>query len=150
MLFHSVSSFLSIKKLLFLRFIFKNSKILSVLNTIFIVYFETHYCYHKIKLTCSISPYFLQIFAQIFKKKKVIWNWTLIKINKSFPSGSVFKFFSEFYLQKRRLLYVFAGQRSKEYLNDFFTYNVDTGQIDIITDGTKKDTGGRVFVLYRW
>lgn len=42
---------------------------------------------------------------------------------------------------KRRLLYVFAGQRSKEYLNDFFTYNVDTGQIDIITDGTKKDSG---------
>lgn len=59
------------------------------------------------------------------------------------------KFFSKFYLQKRRLLYVFAGQRSKEYLNDFFTYNVDTGQIDIITDGTKKDSGGRVFVLYR-
>ncbi|CAG2121490.1 unnamed protein product, partial [Medioppia subpectinata] len=28
--------------------------------------------------------------------------------------------------QKLRLLYVFAGQRQKEYLSDFFTYNVDT------------------------
>ncbi|XP_062574316.1 muskelin-like isoform X1 [Saccostrea cucullata] len=41
---------------------------------------------------------------------------------------------------KRRLLYVFAGQRAKEYLNDFFTYNVDTGLIDIISDGSKKDS----------
>ena len=49
-----------------------------------------------------------------------------------------------FVLQRRRLLYIFAGQRSKEYLNDFFTYNVDTGQIDVITDGSRKDSqGGR-------
>ncbi|XP_033744964.1 muskelin-like isoform X1 [Pecten maximus] len=41
---------------------------------------------------------------------------------------------------KRRVLYVFAGQRAKEYLNDFFSYNVDTGQIEIIADGSKKET----------
>lgn len=71
------------------------------------------------------------------------------KRNKFFIFGSIFKIFSEFYLQKRRLLYVFAGQRLKEYLNDFFIYNVDIGQIDIIIDGIKKDLGGKVFVLYR-
>ncbi|KAF8793796.1 Muskelin like protein [Argiope bruennichi] len=36
---------------------------------------------------------------------------------------------------KKRLLYIFAGQRSKEYLSDFFTYNVDTDKIEIICDG---------------
>lgn len=53
------------------------------------------------------------------------------------------RIFDLFDLQKRRLLYVFAGQRAKEYLHDFFTYNVDTGQIEVITDGTKKDSGGK-------
>ncbi|KAL0278114.1 UNVERIFIED_CONTAM: hypothetical protein PYX00_000022 [Menopon gallinae] len=38
-----------------------------------------------------------------------------------------------------RQLFVFAGQRSKEFLNDFFTYNVDTGEIHIISDGTKRE-----------
>ncbi|XP_033208683.1 muskelin isoform X2 [Belonocnema kinseyi] len=32
-----------------------------------------------------------------------------------------------------RKLYIFAGQRSKEYLNDFFTYEVDTTQIEQIS-----------------
>ncbi|KAK3101684.1 hypothetical protein FSP39_005447 [Pinctada imbricata] len=46
---------------------------------------------------------------------------------------------------RRRLLYIFAGQRSKEHLNDFFTYNVDSGHIEVIADGSKKDSqGGRV------
>lgn len=34
---------------------------------------------------------------------------------------------------------MFAGQRSKEFLNDFFTYNVDTGEIHVISDGTKRE-----------
>lgn len=38
-----------------------------------------------------------------------------------------------------RKLYIFAGQRSKEYLNDFFTYNVDTGVVETVTDGTRRD-----------
>nr|CAD7399137.1 unnamed protein product [Timema cristinae] len=38
-----------------------------------------------------------------------------------------------------RKLFVFAGQRSKEYLNDFFTYNVDTQEIQQISEGTKKE-----------
>lgn len=43
---------------------------------------------------------------------------------------------------RKRCLYIFAGQRSKEFLNDFLTYNIDTGQIDMIVDGTKKDSQG--------
>ncbi|KAL3852859.1 hypothetical protein ACJMK2_016468 [Sinanodonta woodiana] len=39
----------------------------------------------------------------------------------------------------KRVLYIFAGQRSKQYLNDFFMYNVDTNQIEIISDGVRKD-----------
>ncbi|XP_035224067.1 muskelin-like isoform X2 [Stegodyphus dumicola] len=40
--------------------------------------------------------------------------------------------------EKSRLLYIFAGQRNRarEYLNDFFAYNVDTNQITIICDGS--------------
>ncbi|XP_054277610.1 muskelin isoform X2 [Macrosteles quadrilineatus] len=37
-----------------------------------------------------------------------------------------------------RKLFIFAGQRSKEYLNDFLTYDVDTGVIRVISDGSKK------------
>jgi hypothetical protein len=49
---------------------------------------------------------------------------------------------------RKRCLYIFAGQRSKEFLNDFFTFNVDTGQIDMIVDGTKKDSlGGMISSL---
>ncbi|XP_061418708.1 muskelin isoform X2 [Lethenteron reissneri] len=40
-----------------------------------------------------------------------------------------------------RHLYVFGGQRAKTYLNDFFSYNVDTDHVDIISDGTKKESG---------
>ncbi|XP_064604593.1 muskelin-like isoform X2 [Liolophura sinensis] len=40
---------------------------------------------------------------------------------------------------KKRLLYIFAGQRSKEYLNDFLSYNIDTGEIEVVSDGQKKD-----------
>ncbi|KAL5014601.1 hypothetical protein ScPMuIL_008871 [Solemya velum] len=45
---------------------------------------------------------------------------------------------------KKRVLYIFAGQRSKEYLNDFFTYHVDSGMIEVISDGTKKDSAHTV------
>ncbi len=38
-----------------------------------------------------------------------------------------------------RLLYIFAGQRHKEYLSDFFTYNVDTDEIVIVNDGEKSE-----------
>lgn len=41
-------------------------------------------------------------------------------------------------LQIERKLFIFAGQRSKEYLNDFLTYDVDTGVIRVISDGSKK------------
>lgn len=39
--------------------------------------------------------------------------------------------------EKLRLLYIFAGQRQKEYLSDFFTYNVDTDEVSYICDGDK-------------
>ncbi|KAJ8879988.1 hypothetical protein PR048_020609 [Dryococelus australis] len=38
-----------------------------------------------------------------------------------------------------RKLFIFAGQRCKEYLNDFFTYNVDTQEIEQISEGNKKE-----------
>lgn len=34
--------------------------------------------------------------------------------------------------QKRRKLYIFGGQRSKEYLRDFVSYDVDTNEIEIL------------------
>ncbi|XP_060569193.1 muskelin-like [Ruditapes philippinarum] len=40
---------------------------------------------------------------------------------------------------KKRALFIFAGQRSKEYLNDFLMYHVDDSSVEIISDGTKKD-----------
>ncbi|KAK6643717.1 hypothetical protein RUM43_005227 [Polyplax serrata] len=39
-----------------------------------------------------------------------------------------------------RKLFIFAGQRSKEYLNDFFTYNVDSGEIQQISEGSRRDS----------
>ncbi|KAI4496372.1 hypothetical protein M0804_000182 [Polistes exclamans] len=39
-----------------------------------------------------------------------------------------------------RKLYIFAGKRSKEYLRDFFTYDVDTNKINYIN---YNDVGGR-------
>ncbi len=39
--------------------------------------------------------------------------------------------------QGLRKLFVLAGQRSKEYLNDFFSYDVDKDEIQIISDGSK-------------
>ncbi|CAG5927233.1 unnamed protein product [Menidia menidia] len=42
---------------------------------------------------------------------------------------------------RNRCLYVFGGQRSKTYLNDFFSYDVDGDHVEIISDGTKKDSG---------
>lgn len=42
---------------------------------------------------------------------------------------------------------MFGGQRSKTYLNDFFSYDVDGDHVEIISDGTKKDSGmGRSFL----
>ena len=42
--------------------------------------------------------------------------------------------------QIKRVLYIFAGQRSKEYLNDFLGYHVDTGTIEVVSDGTNKES----------
>lgn len=50
--------------------------------------------------------------------------------------------------QRNRYLYVFGGQRSKTYLNDFFSYDVDGDHVEVISDGTKKDSGmGKSFLL---
>jgi hypothetical protein len=42
-------------------------------------------------------------------------------------------------LQGCRKLFIFAGQRSKEYLNDFFTFHVDTHEVRQISEGAKKE-----------
>lgn len=38
-----------------------------------------------------------------------------------------------------RKLYIFAGQRNKDYLNDFFSYDVDTGIVEYLCEGCSKD-----------
>lgn len=38
-----------------------------------------------------------------------------------------------------RKLYVFAGQRNKDYLNDFFSYDVDSGAVEQISEGFSRD-----------
>ncbi len=52
--------------------------------------------------------------------------------------------------QRNRCLYVFGGQRSKTYLNDFFSYDVDGDHVEIISDGTKKDSGMGMMSLARY
>lgn len=50
---------------------------------------------------------------------------------------------SEILLQRSRKLYIFAGQRGKEYLSDFFTYEVDTQHVEYISYnefGTTKES----------
>jgi hypothetical protein len=39
---------------------------------------------------------------------------------------------------KFRKLYIFSGQRSKEYLNDFFYYDVDKNEVEILSDGNSE------------
>ncbi|XP_017304065.1 muskelin [Diaphorina citri] len=41
-----------------------------------------------------------------------------------------------------RKLYIFAGQRNKEYLNDFISYNVDTHEIESIQENIKSKQDG--------
>lgn len=45
---------------------------------------------------------------------------------------------------KSRTLYILAGQRNKEYLNDFFAYKLDTDELTLISDGTRGDGGSDV------
>jgi len=40
--------------------------------------------------------------------------------------------------QGKRLLYIFAGQRGREFLSDFITYNVDTQEIALMLDGNNQ------------
>ncbi|XP_037789855.1 muskelin-like isoform X1 [Penaeus monodon] len=39
-----------------------------------------------------------------------------------------------------RQLFILAGQRNKEYLTDFFTYNIDSDTVTYISDGSGKDS----------
>lgn len=42
--------------------------------------------------------------------------------------------------QGTRQLFILAGQRNKEYLTDFFTYNIDSDTVTYISDGSGKDS----------
>jgi len=69
--------------------------------------------------------------------------WTLLRCDVGSPKPSKPTLRSRvghsmlFHPQMRKL-FIFAGQRSKEYLNDFFSYNVDTDEIELISDSHKK------------
>ena len=41
------------------------------------------------------------------------------------------------YFQKRRCLFVFGGQRIKESINDFFSYNIDEDFVIMLSDGNQ-------------
>ncbi len=44
-----------------------------------------------------------------------------------------------------RKLFIFGGQRKRdEYLNDFFSINVDTDEVDVISTGTSP--GDKIFL----
>lgn len=44
------------------------------------------------------------------------------------------------HLQRHRKLYIFGGQRNKEYATDFISYDVDTQNISVVnTDEMKSD-----------
>ena len=44
-----------------------------------------------------------------------------------------------------RKLFIFGGQRRRDdYLNDFFTYSVDTDDVEIISTGNALEGGVRV------
>lgn len=45
-----------------------------------------------------------------------------------------------FSFQGSRQLFILAGQRIKEYLTDFFMYNIDNDTVTYISDGTRKDS----------
>ncbi|CAG7818322.1 unnamed protein product [Allacma fusca] len=71
-------------------------------------------------------------------------SWTLLRCDVATPKPTVNTFRSRvghsmLFHPGLRKLYVFAGQRSKEYLNDFFSYDVDNDEIEIISDGSKKN-----------
>lgn len=43
--------------------------------------------------------------------------------------------------QKNRKLYIFGGQRGKEYMSDFITYDVDTQEVaNLVSDTSNVDT----------
>lgn len=42
---------------------------------------------------------------------------------------------------KNHVLYIFGGQRSKEYVSDFFTYDIEQNSVSVLHDGTKKEAG---------
>lgn len=43
-------------------------------------------------------------------------------------------------MQRHRKLYIFGGQRNKDYTTDFISYDVDTQSISVVnTDGMKTD-----------
>uniref|UniRef100_H2ZEN1 Muskelin N-terminal domain-containing protein n=1 Tax=Ciona savignyi TaxID=51511 RepID=H2ZEN1_CIOSA len=42
---------------------------------------------------------------------------------------------------KNHRLYIFGGQRSKEYVNDFFYYDINNDRVTVLNDGTRKEPG---------
>lgn len=77
------------------------------------------------------------IFSGLFSFHIPSNTWTLLKDDSSSLKSRIGH--SMLFHPVKRLLYIFAGQRGKDYLNDFLSYNVDTGTVDIVSDGKKKE-----------
>jgi len=69
--------------------------------------------------------------------------WTLLKEDSTMLRSRIGH--SMLFHPTKRILYIFAGQRAKEYLNDFISYNVDTKSIEVVSDGKKKEGCQAVF-----
>lgn len=72
-------------------------------------------------------------------------HWTLIRSDANQKEGVVqLKSrigHSMLFNSKTRQLYIFAGQRNKDYLGDFYVYNIDTNQIVDMTHDSSKNGG---------
>lgn len=92
---------------------------------------------------CSVSP----MFSGLFSYHVPTNTWCQIRVDANCPSsGQIRSRVSHCMVfdSSSRLLYVFAGQRNKEYLSDFFTYCVDSDQISMLSDGRLCEPQGDV------
>ncbi|XP_043224158.1 muskelin-like [Amphibalanus amphitrite] len=86
----------------------------------------------------SVDP----VFSGLYAYHVATSTWTRLRADSYHPGpGTIRSRVSHCMLfdQKSRKLYILAGQRSKEYLNDFFTYSPDTDELTMISDGTRGD-----------
>jgi len=82
------------------------------------------------------------VFSGLYAYHVASSTWTLLRADAYVPGpGQIRARVSHCMLldHHNRLLYILAGQRNKEYLNDFFTYDLETDQVVMISHGSRGD-----------